>query len=69
MIWINVNQFVIFVIPNYRISAPNFSNIKIIFALSIFKCFATSKVLTFTLMFLCDMPCRVPVGNIQQPYD
>ena len=65
VIWINVNRFGIFMIPNYRISAPNFFNFKIIFSLSISEIFVASRVLT--LNFWCSMPRRYPVGNIRRP--
>ena len=51
-----------FFIPNYRIFALKFFNLKIIFALSIFENGIASKVFTFT--FLCAMPWENPVRNI-----
>ena len=65
VIWINMNRVVTFVIPNYRIFAPNFFNFKMIFMLRIFENTVASKV--FTLNFLCTMPRSAPVGNIRRP--
>ena len=61
MIWIDVNRVRIFVIPNYRIFAPNFFNLKIIFTLSIFENVVVSKVFTFILF--CSMLRSAPVGK------
>ena len=65
VIWINVNRFGIFVIPNHRIFAHNFFNFKIIFALRNFGNFVASKVFTFN--FYCAMPQQSPVGDIWSP--
>ena len=63
MIRFDVNQVGMFVIPNYRIFAPNFFNFKIIFAFSIFKNIVVSKVFNFN--FCCAMPQRDTVSKIQ----
>ena len=52
-------------IPNYIIFSPIFLNIGIIFALSVFENYATSKVFTFA--FNCCMPRRAPVVKIRRP--
>ena len=68
VIWMSVNWFLFFVIPNNRIFAPNFFNLNIIFALSIFeKNYISSKVFTFT--FFCAIPRQAPLGKIWRPYD
>ena len=66
-IWISMSQVGIFVITNHRICAPNFSNLKIIFMLSIFESFAASKVFTFTFRF--PMQYWSAAGNIRIPAD
>ena len=65
VIWIDVNQVGIFVIPNYTIFAPNFFNFKIIFALSIFEIVVASKVFAFNSC--CTIPQWDPVCEIQRP--
>ena len=65
VIWINVNQVGILVIPNYRMFALNLFNFKIISALSIFKNIVASRVFTFN--FCCAMPWQAPVGEFQNP--
>ena len=50
VIWIDVNRVGIFVIPNYRIFAPNFFNFKIIFALSILENGVAPKVFNFSFL-------------------
>ena len=65
VIRINVNQVGLFVIPNYRIFAPNFLNFKIIFVLSIFEKVFATKVLPST--FSCAIPRQSSVGNIWNP--
>ena len=67
VIWINVNCFVIFVIPSYRIFARNFFNFKITFALSIFENVVASKVFNFT--FCCAMSQQDPLGKIRHRAD
>ena len=62
-----MNQVRIFVIPNYRIFAPNFLNFKITFTLIIFQTFVASKV--FTITFCCAIPRQFPISDITHPYD
>ena len=64
---INVNRVGIFVIPNYRIFAPNLFNFKNIFSLNIFGNVVACKV--FTLTFRCAMPWWSPIGKIRRPDD
>ena len=67
MIKINVTRVGIFVIKNYRISAPNFFNLEIIFALSIFENVVASTVFIFALC--CAVPRIFPVSEIQRTAD
>ena len=53
VILIDVNQGGIFVIPNYRIFAPNFFKFKISLTLRIFEKVVASKVFTYNFSAQC----------------
>ena len=66
VIRINVHEFGIFFMTNYRIFAPNFFNFNFFPSLRIFVNSVSSKVFTFT--FRWSIPQISPVGQIRRPY-
>ena len=64
---INVNQVIMFVIPNCRFFAHYFSTSKLFLCSSFSRKFAASKVFTFN--FFCAMPQCTPVVKIRHSSD
>ena len=67
VIRINVNRVGTFVIPSYRMFAPNFSTSQLFSRSAFLILFLPPR---FSLSpFFCAMPLQSPVGEIRIPYD